>query len=294
MAKNIFTVITNRLFREGAYGMAYRKKGSEEFNVVLPTSTCGYADSFIYEYNGITAVFVEMLDFHYGLGTIGVFEIKDGQVVGPKEIIKEPTHMSFPNIFEHNGQVYMIPETYSANDVHLYKCKEYPYKWEKTDALLSDCHIVDCALYENDGITYIVGYDIDKESSRCFILNWDKWQLEEFFPKGEHCTERPGGTFYKEDGKLKRVIQDCHRTYGEYIRIYDVERIDKEFFIEKEEKSVRVKDYKLDIPRRYQFTHQYSVSEHYEAIDFYYPRFYWNKLYRMIYVALFRKGRNFQ
>ena len=66
-------------------------------------------------------------------------------------------------------------------------------------------------------------------------------------------------------------------------------KIAKKLGIEKEEKSVRVEDYKLNIPRRYQFTHQYSVSEHYEAIDFYYPRFYWNKLYRMIYVALLPK-----
>ncbi len=294
MAKNVFTVITNRLFREGTYGMAYRTKGSEEYKSVIPTATCGYADSFVYEYNGTIAVFVELLDFYYGLGTIGVFEIVDGEAIGPVEIIKEQTHMSFPNVFDHDGCIYMIPETYNANDIHLYKCIDFPYKWEKTQALLENCHIVDCALYENSGVTYVIGYDIDIEKARIFVVDWDHWKLEEIFPKGSYCEERPGGTFYIENGQLKRVIQDCHKTYGDYIRIYSVDRMDMEVFEEHEEKVIKVNDYIFETKLRYQHTHQYSVSEHYEAIDYYYPKFYWNHLFRLIYIFLFRKGRNFE
>ena len=135
------------LFFVRAYGIAYRRKGERIFHTIFPNNRYMYADPFVFEYQGKTAIFVELMDYYYGWGTIGVFEINDGTISGVREIIRENNHMSFPNVFMHNGQVYMMPETYSDHNIHMYRCIDFPYKWERMDSLIENVHMVDHAVW---------------------------------------------------------------------------------------------------------------------------------------------------
>lgn len=291
---NIFKSIIRILFYKDAYGIAFKNQMDTSFHVVYPTNRFSYADPFVFEYNGKTAIFVELMDKKYGWGTIGTFEIKDGAIQPFKEIIREKNHMSFPNVFIHNNTVYMIPETYGANNVHMYRCIDFPYLWEKTDSLIDEVRLVDHSLVELDNETYIVTYDLDINSSRCFIMNWKSLKLEEIYPKGEFCKERPGGTFFCENGVLKRVIQDCKKTYGDFLKIFSVYQLNKDVFEETKDKEIRVEDLKFDVSEKFEHIHQYSKSEVYEAIDFRYEKFYFNKLFWFLYRLLFHHNRDFK
>jgi hypothetical protein len=288
--KNIAKV----LFYKDAYGIAFKKNIEDSFDVVYPPNRFSYADPFVFEHKGKTAVFVELMDKKYGWGTIGVFEIIDGNIQPFKEIIREKNHMSFPNVFIHNGVVYMIPETYGANDVHMYRCVDFPYSWEKTDPLIEDVKLVDHSLIDLNKETYIVSYDLDVNSSRCFILNWTSMKLKEIYPAGDFCKERPGGTFFYENGNLKRVIQDCRNTYGDYLKIYSVNKLDKEAFEEKLEKEIRIEDIKFKVSDKFDHIHQYSKSDGYDVIDVRYEKFYFNKLLWFLYRVIFRNKRDFK
>ena len=278
------------LFFISTYGIAYKNKDDSSFKTVFPSNRYSYADPFVYEYNGKTAIFVELMDYYYGYGTIGVFEVIDDHISGFKEIIRENYHMSFPNVFYHDGNLYMIPETYSDDSVHLYKCIEFPYKWERLPDLINGVHLVDHSLLDDD-YTYVISYDIDRKCSRCFTLNWNQMKLEEFCPSGIHSNERPGGTFYRRDNKLFRVIQDCERIYGDYLKIYEVTELNKEYFTEQLYKTVKVNDLAFDKNVGFDRVHQYSVSEQFEVVDFTYNRFYWNKLLRYLLRLLFYPSR---
>ena len=285
--------IKDMLFAEYTYGIAYKSNDSKVFRTILPTKRYSYADPFVFEYKGKTAIFVELMDYRYGWGTIGAFEIIDNKVSKVKEIIREKNHMSFPNVFIHENELYMIPETYSANNIHLYRCIDFPYKWEKDAIILENVQMVDHALYEKDGITYVVSYDLNMNHNRCFMLDWDKMKLVEFYPDGEFCKERPGGTFFENKGKLMRAIQECSRVYGEYIKLYVVENIDKSQFNEKLKKIIKVENIRFDQKNNFERTHQLSKSNNYILIDYFFKNYYWNKFMRLFYQRIIHPKRNF-
>ncbi len=290
MIKKIFDI----LFCDTQYGIAYKKKTDNIFTTVLPSSRYNYADPFMVEYDGNTAIFVELMDFSYGWGTIGVFEIKNGAISKVKEIIREDNHMSFPNVFLHDKELYMIPETHGANNIHMYKCVCFPFDWKYYDVLLNDVQIVDCSVIELLSTTYVVGYDVSINSSRVFKLNWELLKLEEIYPQGNYCHERPGGNFFFKNGMLKRVIQDCTLAYGDYIKIYTVEKIDDLFFEEKKDYDIKVNDYQFDIKKIFNHTHHYTQSEQYEVIDYNYQKFFFDKFFRYIYRIIKHPNRRFR
>lgn len=288
-AKHIYNFI-NLLFYVDTYGIAYKKKDNNIYTTIFPTNRYSYADPFVYQLGDKTAIFVELMDYYYGWGTIGVFEIVNNQVLGFKEIIRENYHMSFPNVFCHDGDLYMIPETYNDNSVHLYKCIDFPYDWVRMPDLITGVHLVDHSLLEDD-FTYVISYDIDRKCTRCFFINWDELKFEEFYPDGNYSNERPGGTFFTKDNKLFRVIQDCNNRYGEYLKIYEVDGLSRVSFNEHLFKTIMVNDLSFDKNLGFDRVHQYSVSEDFEMIDFTYNRFYWNKLFRYIFRFLFHPNR---
>ena len=43
------------------------------------------------------------------------------------EIINEPFHMSFPNVFKFENEFYMMPENSESNQLRLYNAVDFPY-----------------------------------------------------------------------------------------------------------------------------------------------------------------------
>lgn len=111
-----------------------------------------FADPFIASRDGRTVCFVEDFSFPQKRGRISAVEILDDkryEILGP--VIEEPFHMSFPYLFEHNGDLYMIPETGAANAIRLYKCVEFPLQWEFQKELMRNVRATDTMLFEHAG-----------------------------------------------------------------------------------------------------------------------------------------------
>ena len=90
-----------------------------------------FADPFIVEKNNRTIVFVEDYCYKKKIGCITAVEIinnKEYKILGP--IIEKSFHMSFPYIFEYQQDLYMIPESFQTNSIRLYKCIDFPLKWD--------------------------------------------------------------------------------------------------------------------------------------------------------------------
>ncbi len=288
---SFFSYMKELLFCIPSYGVGYRKRGTEAFDVILPTNRYSFADPFVFQYHGKTALFVELMDYYYGWGTIGVFEIHNCHPGSCKEIIKENNHMSFPNIFMHDDELYIIPETYSAGNVHLYHCIDFPYNWERVDTLIEGVRLVDHAVYCSED-TFVVSYDLDEKKSRVFVLNWDSMKLVEVFPKGHYSNERPGGTFYFEGNILHRVIQDCVDFYGDYLKIYKVDKLSENNFDETLQKEIRISDLRFNSRIHFEHVHQYSVSDEYEVVDVFFNKFCISKLFRYLCRRIFYHDRS--
>jgi hypothetical protein len=111
-----------------------------------------FADPFVMTKDNRTICFLEDFDYSTKRGCITAVEILgDGQyqILGP--VIEEPFHMSFPYLFQYNGQLYMVPEAAESNAVKLYECVEFPLKWEFKKDIFSDYRAVDPMIFEHQG-----------------------------------------------------------------------------------------------------------------------------------------------
>jgi len=111
-----------------------------------------FADPFVITKNHRTICFVEDYCYRQKKAIIAAIEIVDQKqykLLGP--VIQEPFHMSFPYLFEYQNELYMIPETSEANAIRLYKCIEYPLKWEYQKDIMNGVKAVDSMIFEHEG-----------------------------------------------------------------------------------------------------------------------------------------------
>ena len=89
-----------------------------------------FADPFVIQHDGWHHVFVEELPYASGRGVISHFVIdKDGASSQPRVVLEEPHHLSYPQVFRHGGQFWMMPEASSAGRLDLYRAVRFPDRW---------------------------------------------------------------------------------------------------------------------------------------------------------------------
>jgi len=111
-----------------------------------------FADPFVITKDEKTICYVEDYCYKKKRACITAIEIIDNNkylILDP--VIEEPFHMSFPFLFEYQQELYMVPETSKSNSVRLYKCVEFPLKWEYQKDILRNVSVVDSMIFEFDG-----------------------------------------------------------------------------------------------------------------------------------------------
>ncbi len=109
------------------------------------------ADPFVVERGGRTCCFVEDFDYRRGRGSIAAYEIGPGAITPMGLVVQEPFHLSFPFVFEYEGELYMCPETGEARDIRLYRCVDFPGKWVYEKTLMREVSAADTMLFARDG-----------------------------------------------------------------------------------------------------------------------------------------------
>ena len=103
------------------------------------------ADPLLFTKDGKDWLFVELFQKFCSLGRIAVID-PDNLNADPVIIIREPYHMSFPMVFEWNGDYFMIPETSGNHSINLYQCEQFPYQWKCIASFPVDALVVDSVI----------------------------------------------------------------------------------------------------------------------------------------------------
>ena len=111
----------------------------------LPQAENGYrADPFLFEHAGRSYVFFEEFDYGRGLGhlSVGVLDATGelGEIV---PCLVPDFHVSYPGVFEHDGKIYMLPETVSRKTITLYEAVEFPTSWRIARELVGGVDITE-------------------------------------------------------------------------------------------------------------------------------------------------------
>jgi len=190
-----------------------------------------YADPFAMTWKGRTFVFFEDLDHRVGKGIISAIEFGATGPVGPVlPVLEEPWHLSYPFLIEHDDHLWMIPESTGHRDVALYRCIEFPNRWERHATLLSGLELADATIVRHQGLHYLFGASRDdaggySDTLSIFHANdllgpWIPFASNPVLL--DRTSARPAGNFVTIDGRLWRPIQDCAEGYGCALKLAEI------------------------------------------------------------------------
>ena len=189
----------------------------------------GYADPFLYanSRDGFLYLFYEEERFKAKAPICAkrTKDLKHWESLGV--VLKEDHHLSYPNVFEHDGDVYMLPETRECNAVILYKAAQFPYKWEKYKVLINGDKYADSSLFFHEGKWYLftTAWYGEKNGLRVFVadeMTGDYIEHPLSPMTDDIAMSRCGGSVFSYNGKIYRPAQFCSNYYGENLCIYEI------------------------------------------------------------------------
>lgn len=197
-----------------------------------------YADPFVWTVGGVHHVFVEELPLATGRGLISHFTVQpDGRGSAPRPVLETTHHLSYPQIFEHDGQIYMMPECSASGALDIYRADPFPTRWRPVFRLLAE-ELHDATLVAHAGRFYILA------SKRAFASSsWDSLHVYSadrlegpWLPVPgnpvlvDRTASRSAGVLYLTEDALWRPAQDCSGGYGSALTLARVTRLDRDGF----------------------------------------------------------------
>ena len=242
------------------------------FTVIPNTRRYAAADPFVFEKNGVKYIFAELFDKKEDIGKIGYCVFNNGTFSKWKVIISEPYHLSYPNIFEYDGEIYIVPESNESGELYSYRASEFPDKWDKLSPIIENRKLVDTTFLDYNGIYLMFTYDIASGAEKKLYL----YSVDEsgkidllcrgFISNDDSCA-RPGGNFFQYNGNIVRVSQDCKKDYGAGVVFSEVAECSRDRYLEKEIMRVYPEDIILN-KRFVSGLHTYNADYEMEVIDF--------------------------
>lgn len=188
------------------------------------------ADPFVVEWNGQQALFVEEVPKEIGRGRISCRIFQDGKFSDPAPVIDRPYHMSYPHIFEVNGNLFMIPETSANGTVELYRCVAFPLRWELAKVLCEGVRLVDTNVLLHDGTWYFLTTALETGELLLFYSEGldQPWIYHPRNPISMDVrSARNAGALFTMGGRLIRPAQDSSVRYGYAMTLNEVIRISR-------------------------------------------------------------------
>ena len=232
---------------EKAWAVAWRfdtslsllDKEEANFTVMPDDGRRYYADPFPFHRNGQNFLFVEEFPYATQRGFISLIEFDaQGNALPPRPILEEPHHLSYPFVFDYNGEIWMIPESGAAKNICLYRADPFPYKWKREAVLIDGIRGYDSTLMRYDGRFWLFVCESGYHSSSWDILSLFHAEklLGPWRPHAQNpvlidaALSRPAGAIFKREGFHMRPVQDCSQYYGGALILSRLETLSHDSF----------------------------------------------------------------
>ena len=227
-----------------------------------------YADPFVIEVRGRSWIFFEDYLYRESKGVIVCGEVSsEGHLGKCASILSFDYHLSYPFVFDHEGGIYLIPESSAGGTVQLFEATNFPYHW-KLRKVLFHGNAVDTTVFVRDGIYWFftsLGAQAGIGRSLCLFyadsLEGD-WQSHPCNPISMDVRyARAAGRIVEREGKIIRMSQDGSRRYGGSINLHEITTLTKTDY-----REVFLRNVSLDgIP--FLGTHTYDRCGDIDVID---------------------------
>lgn len=203
---------------------------------VKPIGNCYHADPFLWQHDDKTWCFFEIFDYAANIGRIGAGRLEAGELVDVRTVLQPGYHLSFPFLFEHDGRLFMMPESCATRRIELWRCTEFPDCWDLHSTALEGSSPADSTLAQIDGqwwlFTNLADDPFGDMSSELHLFRADSPMLERLEPHPlnpvvfDSRSARNAGRIVMRDGVLWRPAQDnSHGTYGYGLNLMRIEEL---------------------------------------------------------------------
>jgi hypothetical protein len=212
---------------------------------LMPGKDRDWADPFLIQVDEFFYVFFEekLLSETAGFISFKKFDA-NGVEIHSDVVLKEPFHLSFPFLIQHDGNFFMVPESAASGKVTLYKSKNFPYQWEPIETWMEDVHAYDNTIHF-DGSRYWLFQTRRRGNSaspdvELFLFFSDTLLGANWKPHRQNpiirdvSRARPAGALFFKDNKLVRPAQCGTPKYGYSIKFMEVIELSEQNYIEVE------------------------------------------------------------
>jgi len=220
-----------------ATGVAETGKLGTGWSVLPDQGDHFYADPFPFSWRGQSFVFVEDYPHATGKAVISVVPFDaTGGAGTPRVVLEEAHHLSYPQVFERDGTIWMLPEASASGKLTLYRASNFPDGWTAETVLLEG-EISDATLLEHGGLFWLFATDRDGHGSTSDTLVVfsapalaGPWRPHRMNPVLiDRRMARPGGAFIRDDrGRLLLPMQDGTLGYGGGLGLCELLQLDQD------------------------------------------------------------------
>jgi hypothetical protein len=246
---------------------------ADDFQWIEAASGHYLADPFLFEHQGRTWLFAEDYVNAESKGRLVCAPLEpDGQLGAWQTVLDLPCHLSFPYVFAHGGDIYLIPESSAGGSVDLYRAVDFPCRWTKLRTLWAGPALDTVPYLAEDGCWYFFTSVQSHKLLPPQLLLFTApdllatWRLHPASPLSLDVRyARNAGRIQEiadESGKrrLIRPSQDGSGKYGSKMHFHEIEVLTPERYVE------RLVATRLP-PSGRDGIHQYDRAGDWEVID---------------------------
>lgn len=220
-------------FVDGA-GVAETGRLGEGWREIPDAGDRFYADPFPHRSGENDFIFVEDYPHATGKAVISVVRLAaDGSAAPPEPILEEPSHLSYPQVFDWRGESWMLPEGSAGGRLTLYRATRYPDRWTAETVLLEG-EISDATMLEHSGSWWLFaterdGYGSTSDTMAVFSAPAPDgpWQPHPMNPVViDRRLARPGGAFITGRNRILLPVQDGTHGYGGGLGLSELLQLD--------------------------------------------------------------------
>lgn len=245
----------NKYFKIGKedWYLGWMKKEDEysfrKINKLMPPKNHFWADPFIVSFREEEILFFEDFEYKKNKGRISYskFDKNKNTFTRAKPALERNYHLSFPFPFVHENELYVIPETKSAETISLYRWVNE--KLEFTCHLLSNIKAVDTSiLFKDDKYWLFTSQQVSAHGTIFHQHIYYADRLEgPYLPhdmnpiSSSSKISRAAGGLLEIGNELYRTSQDCSETYGKKIHIFKIIRLTTSEYLEQMVDTIETK-----------------------------------------------------
>lgn len=248
-------------------------------NIFSPSPVMIVADPFLVAKDGSLYLFYE--EYRYrGRGIIKMTSTND--LISwskPLVALSEKYHLSYPFVFQHDGQWYMIPETSAAHEVRLYKAVNGAldsFEYHKTllrhqqGESFPFMDFCDSSVLLKDDIYYLFTTINHGKGNELHLFCSDRLDGQ-YVPHPlspliiSDKVGRNGGALLEYDGGIYRFAQDCEGQYGKNITIFKIDELSPTLYRETPVVQYALTNNGLSAGHQYNFV--YFKGQYIVAVD---------------------------